>query len=134
MAADGLATRLSLSLFPDMEIRHADPPKKSLSEYRRRLKRRGVVRLEVHVRKEDASLVRSVVTALSDPSRESETRAMLQERFGGSKAAGLKALLVSAPLEGIDLSRQRDFGREPSCELSDRYQHYLRGPKGRAVR
>jgi hypothetical protein len=85
---------------------------KSLSEYRRRLKRRGVVRLEVHVRKEDASLVRSVVTALSDPSRESETRAMLRERFGGSKAAGLKALLVSAPLEGIDLSRQRDFGRD----------------------
>jgi hypothetical protein len=86
--------------------------KKSLSEYRRRLKRRGVVRLEVNVRKEDASLVRSVVTALSDPSRESETRAMLRERFGGSKAANLKALLVSAPLEGIDLSRQHDFGRD----------------------
>jgi hypothetical protein len=86
--------------------------KKSLSEYRRRLKRRGVVRLEVHVRKEDASLVRGVVMALSDPSRESETRAMLRERFGGSKATGLKALLASAPLEGIDLSRQRDSGRD----------------------
>jgi hypothetical protein len=97
------------------EIRDTIMPirqKKSLSQYRRRLKRRGVLRLEVHVRKEDASLVRSVVTALSDPSRESETRAMLRERFGGSKAAGLKALLVSAPLEGIDLSRQRDFGRD----------------------
>ena len=86
--------------------------KKSLSEYRRRLKRRGVVRLEVHVRKEDASLVRGVVTALSDPSRDSETRAMLRERFGGSKATGLKALLASAPLEGIDLSRHRDSGRD----------------------
>ena len=86
--------------------------KKSLSEYRRRLKRRGVVRLEVHVRKEDASLVRGVVTALSDPSRESETRAMLRERFGDTKATGLKALLASAPLEGIDLSRQRDSGRD----------------------
>jgi len=75
-------------------------------------KRRGVVRLEVHVRKEDASLVRSGVTALSDPSRESETRAMLRERFGGSKAAGLEALLLSAPLEGIDLGRQHDFGRD----------------------
>jgi hypothetical protein len=61
---------------------------------------------------EDVSLVRSVVTALADPRRESETRAMLRERFGGSKATGLKALLVSAPLEGIDLSRQRDFGRD----------------------
>jgi len=57
-------------------------------------------------------MLRSVVTALSDPSRESETRAMLRERFGGSRATGFKALLVSAPLEGIDLSRQRDFGRD----------------------
>jgi hypothetical protein len=86
--------------------------RKSLSEYRRRLKRRGVVRLEVHVRKDDAPLVRGVVTALSDPSRESETRSLLREHFGASKATGLKALLVSAPLEGIDLSRERDFGRD----------------------
>ena len=86
--------------------------RKSLSEYRRRLKQRGVVRLEVHVRKDDAPLVRGVVTALSDPSRESETRSLLREHFGASKATGLKALLVSAPLEGIDLSRERDFGRD----------------------
>ena len=86
--------------------------KKFLSECRRCLKRRGVVRLEVHVRKGDASLVCSVVTALSDPSRESETLAMLRERFGGSKATGFKALLVSAPLEGNDLSHRRDFGRD----------------------
>ena len=86
--------------------------KKSLSEFRQRLKRRGVVRLEVQVRKEDAALVRGLVTALTDPSRESETRSLLREHFGASKAAGLKALLVSAPLEGIDLSRQRDFGRD----------------------
>ena len=86
--------------------------KKSLSEFRQRLKRRGVVRLEVHVRKDDAALIRGVVTALSDPSRESETRSLLREHFGASKAAGLKALLVSAPLEGIDLCPQRDFGRD----------------------
>ena len=86
--------------------------KKSLSKFRRRLKQRGVVRLEVHVRKDDAALIRGVVTALSDPSRESETRSLLREHFGASKAAGLKALLVSAPLEGIDLSPQRDFGRD----------------------
>ena len=91
----------------------ANPPKKeSLSEFRQRLKRRGVVRLEVHVRKDDVALVRDVVTALSDPSRESETRSLLREHFGASKAAGLKALLVSAPLEGIDLICNRDFGRE----------------------
>ena len=86
--------------------------RKSLSEYRRRLKRRGVVRVEVHVRKDDAPLVRGVATALADPSRETETRALLRERFGGRHASGLKALLVSAPLEGIDLSRSRDIGRD----------------------
>jgi hypothetical protein len=86
--------------------------KKSLSEFRQRQRRRGVVRLEVHVRKDDAALVRGVVTALSDPSRESETRSLLREHFGASRATGLKALLVSAPLEGIDLSRKRDFGRD----------------------
>ena len=85
--------------------------RKSLSEFRERLKRRGVVRLEIHVRKDDAALVRGVVTALSDPSRESETRSLLREHFGSSKATGLKALLVSAPLEGIDLGK-RDFGRD----------------------
>jgi hypothetical protein len=86
--------------------------RKSLSEYRRRLKQRGVVRLEVHVRKDDAPLVRGVVLALSDPSRETETRALLRERFGGRRATGLKALLLSAPLEGIDLGRSRDIGRD----------------------
>jgi hypothetical protein len=58
------------------------------------------------------SLKCTSVTALSDPSRESETRSLLREHFGTSKATGLKALLVSAPLEGIDLSRKRDFGRD----------------------
>ena len=86
--------------------------RKALSTYRRRLKRRGVVRLEVHVRKDDAALVRGVVKALADPEQEVETRALLRERFGAGKANGLKALLASAPLEGIDLSRDPDFGRD----------------------
>ncbi|MGZ9059749.1 MAG: hypothetical protein ACXW3M_11465 [Rhodoplanes sp.] len=86
--------------------------KKPVSAYRRRLKRRGVVRVEVHVRKDDAALVRGVAEALSDPAREAEARALLRERFGASKAKGLKALLAAAPLEGIDLTRERDLGRD----------------------
>jgi hypothetical protein len=76
------------------------------------LKRQGVVRVEVHVRKDDAALVRGVVKALGDPERETETRALLRERFGAGRAAGLKALLAAAPLEGIDLARGRDIGRD----------------------
>lgn len=86
--------------------------KKALSNYRRRMKRRGVVRLEVQVRKEDAALVRGVVDALADPGRETETRALLRERFGEAPAKGLKALLAAAPLEGIELERERDAGRD----------------------
>ena len=87
------------------------PQKTTLSAYRRRQKQRGVLRLEVHVRKGDASLIRGVAKALSDPARAVETRALLQERFG-AQATGLKQLLAAAPLEGIDLTRERDLGRD----------------------
>ena len=86
--------------------------RKALNAYRRRLKRRGIVRVEVQVRKDDAPLVRGVAQALSDPAREAEARALLRERFGSGKTRGLKALLAAAPLEGIDLTRDRDLGRD----------------------
>jgi hypothetical protein len=89
----------------------ASTQRNALTTYRRRMKRQGVVRVEVHVRKDDASLVRGVVAALADPDREAETRALLRERFGAGPAMGLKALLASAPLEDIDLRRERDQGR-----------------------
>jgi hypothetical protein len=86
--------------------------KKTLSAYRRRQKQRGVMRLEVHVSKDDASLIRGVAKALSDPARAVEARALLRERFGVLEAKGLKELLAAAPLEGIDLARERDLGRD----------------------
>jgi len=88
------------------------PQKKTLSAYRRRQKRRGVMRLEVHVRKDDASLIRGVARALSDHARATEARVLLRECFGAIQAKGLKELLAAAPLEGIDVSRERDFGRD----------------------
>jgi hypothetical protein len=88
--------------------------RRSVSAYRRRLKREGIVRVEVHVRKQDAALIRSAAKALADPELEAETRALLRERFAAGKAKGLKALLASAPLEGIELNRDRDFGRDVS--------------------
>jgi hypothetical protein len=101
--------------FPEMKRKHHAPApgtrRKALSAHRRRLKRRGIVRVEVHVRKNDADLLRDVARALSDPAREVEAR-LLRERFGASKAGGLKALLAAAPLEGIDLTRERDLGRD----------------------
>jgi len=75
------------------------------------MKRRGIVRVEVHVRKKDATLVRRVARALTDPGREEETRRILRRRFAETKPKGLKALLAAAPLEGIDLERSHDTGR-----------------------
>ncbi len=91
----------------------ATAQKRALASYRRRLKRRGVVRLEVQVHKDDAPLVREIVNALADPKRGGEARSLLRSGFGAGKAAGLKALLAAAPLGGIDLRRNRDVGRDP---------------------
>jgi hypothetical protein len=86
--------------------------KRALSSHRRRLKQQGIVRLEVRVRKEDVSLVRGVVAALADTAGAAEARKQLRERFPMRKGRGLKALLASAPLEGIDLRRSRKTGRD----------------------
>lgn len=85
--------------------------KTALENYRHRMRKRGVVRVEVQVRKEDAALVRGVANALADPAREARTRALLRERFL-EPSRDLKALLAAAPLEGVDLERSRDLGRE----------------------
>ena len=69
-----------------------------------------MVRLEVQVRRDDVALVRAVVSALADPARQAQTRALLRERVTRAPA-DLKALLAAAPLEGVDLERDRDSGR-----------------------
>lgn len=85
-----------------------------VTQWRKRRQRQGFMRVEVQVRKEDANLVRDVAAALSDPKREAEVRGILRDKIAAPRAGGLKALLASAPLEGIELERQRDFGRDVS--------------------
>jgi hypothetical protein len=87
-------------------------PKSSLVSHRARMARRGFVRVEVNVSKDDASLVRRVAAALSDPARQASARTLLRQRFVEPPKASLKALLASAPLDGIDLDRGRDLGRD----------------------
>jgi hypothetical protein len=86
--------------------------KSPVSAHRARMERQGFVRVEVNVRKEDASLVRRVVSALSDPSRQAEARRLLRQRFAEPPKVSLKALLASAPLDGIDLDRSPAPGRD----------------------
>jgi hypothetical protein len=37
---------------------------------------------------------------------------LLREHFGNRPAEGLKVLLAAAPLEGINLNREHDLGRD----------------------
>lgn len=89
----------------------ANASKTPLESFRKRQKQEGIVRVEVQVRKEDAVLLRGVAQALSDPTREVETRSLLKARFAAPSPVGLKALLASAPLDGIEFERSRDPGR-----------------------
>ena len=82
------------------------------TKWRKRRQLQGFVRVEVQVRKEDASLIRDVASALGDPERGEETRSLLRDRVATPPAGSLKELLGSIPLDGIDLERQRDFGRD----------------------
>ena len=82
-----------------------------VTRWRKRRQRQGFVRVVVQVREEDVALVRNVAAALVDPERETGTRAILREKIAAPRSGGLKALLASAPLEGIDLERSREFGR-----------------------
>lgn len=86
-------------------------PSSAVAEHRRRLRSRGLQRVEVQVRGEDAPLVRAVAAALTDPDQASRARALLQRRFGPEPTRSLKDLLAAAPLDDIDLTRSRDPGR-----------------------
>jgi hypothetical protein len=94
------------------KVTMAGKTKSSVAIHRARKERQGFVRVEVNVRKEDASLVRRVASALSDPSRQGQARKLLRQGFAEPPKVSLKALLASAPLDGIDLDRSRDLGRD----------------------
>jgi len=82
------------------------------TQWRKRKAALGFVRVEVQVRKEDAPLLREVASALTDPARQDTTRTALREQVSGGAPPSFKTLLSSAPLEGIDLDRQQDLGRD----------------------
>ena len=88
----------------------SDAQQRALARHRGRRQQAGMVRLEVQVRRDDVELVRGIARALADPTREAQTRALLRERVG-QVPVDLKALLAAAPLEGVDLERERDLGR-----------------------
>ena len=86
--------------------------KSPIEAFRKRLREKGLVRVELHVQKDDAALMRSVANALVNPHTATETRGLLKARFSKPPHQGLKDLLASAPFDGIEFERSRDMGRE----------------------
>ena len=89
---------------------------KAVAEHRKRLKQRGLTRIELRAPKEDAPLLREVAGALADPARALQTRRLLREHFNPSAGMGLKELLAAAPLDleldfdrGLDTDRKIEF-------------------------
>jgi hypothetical protein len=89
-----------------------DARKKAVAEHRKRLKSRGLVRIELRAPEQDAALLREIAAALADPERAGHTRTVLRELFAVYRAKNFKEFLAAAPLEGVDLERSRDTGRD----------------------
>jgi hypothetical protein len=73
---------------------------------------RGLQRVEVRAPRTDAALIRAVAAARTDPAQAEAARAFLLIRFALAPTRSLKALLATAPLEGIELDRAHGTGRE----------------------
>lgn len=82
----------------------------AVRNYRRRLKRRGMKRLELQATEQDASLLKELAKVLRQGDDKSElVRTRIREVVKQPESA--KALLAAAPLEGIRITRSTDHGR-----------------------
>jgi molybdenum cofactor biosynthesis enzyme MoaA len=81
----------------------------SVAKHRKRLKDLGLARIEVQVPSDDAELIRR--TAQSLRGEMAATLRVQLQRLVGASSIGLKDILASAPLDDIDLTRDRDVGR-----------------------
>jgi len=84
----------------------------AVAEHRRRLRIRGLKRVELQAPELDAPLLRAIAAALADPTRATDVRRALRAQFTPPPARDFKALLEAAPLDGIELDRPRDTGRD----------------------
>jgi hypothetical protein len=84
---------------------------KAVRAHRLRLKERGLKRVEVHVAESDVTLFCQLAKILRE---DNEGSTLLRTRLDGlvtKRAAGLKALLAQAPLDGIRITRSHDSSR-----------------------
>ena len=87
------------------------PKDPTTARHSRKSTGQGWIRLEV-ARESDRPLLREVARKLRDPSGAVDLRAGLQTLLGNRSKLSKKAVLAAAPLEGIDLTRDPDPGRD----------------------
>ena len=66
----------------------------------------------MRVPQEDAPLLRQLAKALSDPVRAPRMRSSLRQDLRHGSRMAFKDFLARAPLQNIDLKRDRDTGRD----------------------
>ena len=84
---------------------------KAVRDHRRRLKERGLKRVEIHAAEADAALIRHLAKILREDDERAELVRTRLDDLIAERPAGLKTLLAAAPLEGIRITRSRDSGR-----------------------
>ena len=89
----------------------ATSQEKALRNHRRRLKEKGLRRVEVEATDSDASLIKQLARLLRAGGEKAEEARQLLIEMTTPREPGLKELLASAPLEGIRIKRSRDTGR-----------------------
>ena len=84
---------------------------KAVQNHRRRLRERGLKRVEVEAAETDAALIRQLAKVLRGGGKNAEKARQRMSEIVVATGPGLKDLLVLAPLEGIRITRSRDPGR-----------------------
>jgi len=87
--------------------------KKAVARHRERQQQKGNVRVEVNVPEHDRGLLRAVAAELRlGGSTAARVRQALQTALADKRPPSFKQMLESAPLEGVELERSRDPGRD----------------------
>ena len=87
--------------------------KRATEQHRKRLKEKGIARVEVNVPENDKSLIKAIAAKLRNTHQESEEfRHSLLNALASPRPMNFKELLECAPLDGVDLERSREGWRE----------------------
>jgi len=88
---------------------------RAVENYRKRLSKRGLMRVEVQGLKQDRELVRAVASRLAESGPEAtELRAAMRQKLAGKpgKKGGVLAALRQWPIGDLDLTRPFEEGRK----------------------